>query len=286
MPARKAYRKRPQYDVTAVQLDLDFDQWQHQKWGHRQVCRSGDWLINNNDDVYTVDKAYFRDHYQRISVGRYKKIGEVWAEVAASDGEISTIEGSTRYHAGDYLVFDREQKGQGYAIKKIVFERMYEEVQQTLHLTTEQQHYIDQRIIPKLECFKKTATKNQQRYYFWQTTAIILAAFVPVLSGFITTDPATMYLKWLVALSGGASAVIVGLLGLFKYQENWLRYQSIYQDLDANLSQFHVGTGIYANRHAAFHLLAENCESILKAEVGQRAESRKDESKDTATDRQ
>ncbi|MDQ6975785.1 MAG: DUF4231 domain-containing protein [Mariprofundaceae bacterium] len=253
---------------------MNFGDFQHEKWGDQQTCKQGDWLINNDGDIYTVDNEYFRDHYQRIGPGLYKKVAGVWAEVAEKDGRLETLEGSTGYHAGDYLVFDRETAGKGYAIKKPKFERMYEEVDPVLELTPEQQSYIDQRIKLKINEFKRKAERNQWHYYIWQSLAIITAASVPILSAFITTEETTIPLKWAIALFGGTSAVIAGLLSLFKCQENWIRYRNAYQDLDSNLSQFSISIGIYSDRNNAFDLLAENCENILKAEIGQRAESR------------
>ncbi len=271
MQKRKLYRKRPKYYVTAAKLDLKFDGFEYHKWGGKQTCKPGDWLVNNNDDIYTIDKEYFKDFYQRVSPGVFNKVGEIWAEVASQMGSVKTKEGSTEYSVGDYLVFDRQEGGEGYAIRKQIFERMYEEIDQKLELTPEQQSYISDRIEPKIEGFKTKARISRRQFYTWQTSAIIAAALVPVFSGFIVND--TTILKWLVALLGGTSAVIAGLLSLFKFQENWIRYRSTYQDLDSHVSQFKIGAGIYLDKKHAFSLLAENCESILNAEIGQWAET-------------
>jgi hypothetical protein len=168
MPKRKLYKKRPKYYVTAVQLDLDFDGFEYLKWGGQQRCKPGDWLVNNNGDTYTIDKTYFRDFYNRVSPGVFNKIGGIWAEEASESGSVKTKEGSTDYAAGDYLVFDRPEGGDGYAIKKLIFERMYEEINPKLELTAEQQSYINERIQPKIEEFKTKAHKNERQYYFWR----------------------------------------------------------------------------------------------------------------------
>ncbi|SMO81942.1 Protein of unknown function [Saccharicrinis carchari] len=270
---RKLYKKRPKYFVTAVQLDLNFERIEYEKWGGKQKCKPGDWLINNSGDTYTVDKKYFIDNYQRVSPGVYNKIGEIWAEVATEDGSIKTLEGSTDYKAGDYLIFDREEGGDGYAIQKQVFERMYEEINPTTTLTREQESYINNRIQPRIDDFKNKANKNRNRFYVFQAIAILSAALVPVFSGFISDD--TDPLKWLVAILGGTSAIVAGLLALYKFQENWIRYRSTYHDLESILAQFKTCSGIYVDSKQAFTLLLDNCERILKAEIGQWAESRR-----------
>lgn len=264
MQTRKLYRKRPKYHVTAVQLDLEFDGFSYDKWDHEQTCKARDWLVNNNGDVYTVDKEFFRDNYQIVSPGVYEKIGEVWAEIAHERGSIDTKEGSTAYEAGDYLVFDRKENGDGYAVKKNKFERMYEEIDKERELTPEQQSYIEERISPKIKKYTDKATKNRKKYHTWQMLAIISAALVPVLSAL-----SGVAFKWLIAALGGASAVIAGLLSLYKYQENWSRYRNAFQDLDSHISQFKVCASIYQDRRNAFNLLVENCESILNSIRGQ-----------------
>jgi hypothetical protein len=270
MSERTLYRKRPAYHVTAVQLDLECDGFSYHKWGGKQTCKARDWLVNNNGDVYTIDKEYFRDHYQGISPGVFEKIGEVWAEVAPESGSITTKEGSTAYDAGDYLVFDRKEGGDGYAIRKHVFERMYERVDEKLDLTGEQLSYLNNRIDPKIADYGQKARVNKYNFYAWQTLAIIAAALVPVFSGFVADDAITF--RWLVALLGGTSAVLGGLLSLFKFQENWIRYESACQDLESHISQFGVCAGIYSDKKNAFNLLVENCESIMNAERGRWAQ--------------
>ena len=51
---------------------------------------------------------------------------QVWAFVAPEAGYVQTKEGKTQYRAGDYLVFNDEQGGDGYAVAADKFESMYE----------------------------------------------------------------------------------------------------------------------------------------------------------------
>lgn len=112
--------------MVAVQLDLETPGFTYEKWGSTQTCKPGDWLVDNEGDVYTVDRETFEQTYRKRSPGVYVKTGEVWAEVADEAGVIETKEGSTRYEAGDYLVFNDEQGRDGYAVTAEKFESMYE----------------------------------------------------------------------------------------------------------------------------------------------------------------
>ena len=57
--AKRKYKKKPTSFVTAVRLDLDTKGFVYNKWGGEQVCKRGDWLVNNNGDTYTVSRGSF-----------------------------------------------------------------------------------------------------------------------------------------------------------------------------------------------------------------------------------
>jgi hypothetical protein len=126
MSRRLKYVKRSDHAVVAVQLALDTPGFSYQKWGATQNCRAGDWIVDNDGDVYTVNRDSFASTYRPVAPGRYNKITPVWAEVAADAGEVRTKEGTTHYRPGDYLVFNEESGGDAYAISADKFERMYE----------------------------------------------------------------------------------------------------------------------------------------------------------------
>ncbi len=112
--------------IIAVRLALDTDGFEYKKWGGVQRCKQGDWLVNNQGDVYTVDADTFQTTYREVSPGRYKKSAPVWAEQADKGGVIQTKEGSTAYNAGDYLVYNDSARKDGYAVKSTAFHSMYE----------------------------------------------------------------------------------------------------------------------------------------------------------------
>ena len=126
MENTRRYVRRPDSPVVAVRLDLDTDGFVYRKWGDVQRAKRGDWLVDNAGDVYTVDKDTFARTYEKVSEGRYRKTTPVWAEPAKEAGRVTTLEGSTGYQAGDYLVFNQEDGGDAYAIAKASFEAMYE----------------------------------------------------------------------------------------------------------------------------------------------------------------
>ena len=104
---------------------MDTEGFVYNKWGGKQVCKRGDWLVDNNGDKYTVSKESFARTYEIVSPGVYFKSAPVWAEVAEKGGRVKTKEGDTAHQAGDYLVFNNEEGTDAYAISAEKFESMY-----------------------------------------------------------------------------------------------------------------------------------------------------------------
>ena len=59
MGERRRYRKRADQFVVAVRLDLEGAGFRYRKWGGEQQCKAGDWVVDNDGEVYTVDAESF-----------------------------------------------------------------------------------------------------------------------------------------------------------------------------------------------------------------------------------
>lgn len=127
MPAAKRaqYRKKASQYVVAVQLDLETDGLVYRKWGDTQRAKAGDWLVDNDGDVYTVAADVFARTYERVLAGVYIKTTPIWAEVAAQAGSVKTKEGASHYERGDYIVSNNENGDDAYCIAKEKFEATY-----------------------------------------------------------------------------------------------------------------------------------------------------------------
>jgi hypothetical protein len=128
MAVRAQYLKKDDRDVVAVKLDLDTDGLVYRKWGRRQRAKRGDWLVDNGDEVYTVEARVFARTYRRTGPGTFRKVTPVWAEVAARAGSIATKEGRSRYRKGDYLVFNNKNGTDGYCVSARKFRATYQRV--------------------------------------------------------------------------------------------------------------------------------------------------------------
>lgn len=126
MTERRKYRKKPSQFVIAVKLDLVTKGLEYRKWGAAQRAKRGDWLVDNQGEVYTVDGKVFARTYRRLRPGVYVKITPVWAEVAAAAGSVETKEGRSHYRRGDYIVFNEAKGGDGYCMSATKFKAMYQ----------------------------------------------------------------------------------------------------------------------------------------------------------------
>lgn len=126
MTARRRYKKKTDRSVVAVQIDLDTDGFSYRKWGAIQTCKRGDWLVNNDGDIYTISGDVFAKTYVRVGPGEFIKTTSVWAEISAGPGSVTTREGRSHYEAGDYLVFNNEDGTDAYCVTKDKFDDTYE----------------------------------------------------------------------------------------------------------------------------------------------------------------
>lgn len=119
------YRKKATQYVIAVRLDFTRLDFTYSRWGATQRAKPGDWLVDNDGDIYTVDARSFARTYRRLGPGRYLKTAPVWARVAGEPGRISTREGTTAYLEGDYLVSNLRSGADSYAVPRRRFMAMY-----------------------------------------------------------------------------------------------------------------------------------------------------------------
>jgi hypothetical protein len=125
---RRQYRRKPDQFVVAIQLNLDTEGFTFRKWDDVQRCKPGDWLVDNDGDVYTVDRETFARTYAKVGTGQYRKTTPVWAEVASAPGSVRTQEGTTHHQAGDYLVSNDPEGNDAYAVTSEKFLATYEPV--------------------------------------------------------------------------------------------------------------------------------------------------------------
>ena len=125
------YEKIPGNPVIAVQINLELDGGGvgYRKWGGDQWAKQGDWIVDNDGEAYTIDAESFARTYSKVGPGQYVKTARVWAEEAQFCGQIQTKEGASAYEAGDMLVYNEADRGDGYCVSADKFREMYRAVE-------------------------------------------------------------------------------------------------------------------------------------------------------------
>ncbi len=126
MSELKKWVPKPDATVIAVQINLDIEGFAYVKWGAEQHCSPGDWLVDNDGDVYTISDDTFARTYRLERPGLYRKIAPVWAWVAQAKGTIRSEEGETEYEPGDYVAFHAPDAKLGWALKADKFHERYD----------------------------------------------------------------------------------------------------------------------------------------------------------------
>lgn len=122
---RRRYVRHPDRPIVAVRLAPDSDGLVYRKWRDEQRAKPGDWIVDSDGDIYTVDAEVFARTYRRVGPDTYVKVTPVWAERAQTEGSVSTKEGASHYEAGDYLVSNDRDGSDAYAMSAQKFESLY-----------------------------------------------------------------------------------------------------------------------------------------------------------------
>lgn len=126
-----------------------------------------------------------------------------------------------------------------------------------------QNEYIEKRLNDQIEWYDKKSQLNQKLFKLLQVSQLVIAALIPFLTGYLSND--TSFLKFIVGLSGVIVAVIAGILGLYKFHENWIEYRTVCESLRHEKYLFLTKTDPY-NIEEPFPLLVQRTETLISKE--------------------
>jgi hypothetical protein len=125
-----------------------------------------------------------------------------------------------------------------------------------------QEEYLSQRVDDQINWYDKKSMINQKRFKRLRIIEIIFAALIPLLSGYTDT---IHELQYVLGILGCLVAVIAGLLGLSKYQENWIEYRTTCESLKHEKFLFLTQSSPYHSTDA-FQLFVNQVESLISTE--------------------
>ncbi len=129
------------------------------------------------------------------------------------------------------------------------------------------QEYIKQRVDDQIDWYDKKSKNAQKWYKRLQIIEIILAALIPLLSGYVSSRK---YIALIVGIFGAAIAVIESITKLNKYHENWIQYRSTCEMLKYQKHLFLTGSSPYNQSDETIeNIFVRNIENIISSENNQ-----------------
>ncbi len=125
--------------------------------------------------------------------------------------------------------------------------------------------YIEKRVEDQIQWYDAKAKSSQKAFRVLRAFEIILAASIPLLSGFVN-DFHNINIKTLIGIMGVIITIIAGLLSLFQFQENWVQYRATCEALKNEKFLFLAQAAPYDTRNA-FILLVQRVEALLSKET-------------------
>lgn len=120
--------------------------------------------------------------------------------------------------------------------------------------------YISDRVDSQIEWHEKKSGSNKRMYQKYQMIQLIVASMITLSATLTVIDQA--WVSFVAPTLGAVVAVVSGVLGLFKFQENWVDYRTTSEQLKQEKFLFLTRSEPY-NTAQSFQTLVTNVEDIL-----------------------
>lgn len=130
----------------------------------------------------------------------------------------------------------------------------------------DEQTYIEERVDDQMEWLSNKSQFNQRRYKRIRTIVILLSVLIPFASGYMTGNDFDTQIKIAVGAAGVLIALLEGIEGMNKYQENWVSYRAAAETLKREKNLFLTRSGEYEESETPFQDFVLRVESILNDE--------------------
>lgn len=126
--------------------------------------------------------------------------------------------------------------------------------------------YIVKRVDNQIDWYDEKSIEAQKWYKRLQKIEIVLAAIIPLLSGYATCK----WIAFIIGLFGAAIAIIESISKLNKYHENWIQYRTTCEMLRYQKHLFLTGSAPYNTEDETIeNIFVRNIENIISSENNQ-----------------
>ena len=120
--------------------------------------------------------------------------------------------------------------------------------------------YLDNRLQNQIDWYDHKSVWHQTWFKRLQVYQIACAAMIPVLVNYVHDQ--SEWMRIVVALIGASIAIVSGIVGLYKFQENWLEYRTTCESLRHEKFLFLTKTEPY-NVEDPYPLLVNRVETLI-----------------------
>lgn len=131
-------------------------------------------------------------------------------------------------------------------------------------MTYDIDEYLENRVQKQIDWYDNKSIDCQRKYKFFQIIEIIIAAFIPLLSGYTTNNS---IIALIVGICGAVIAIIESITKLNKYHENWVQYRTTCELLRYQKQLFITKSAPYNTAEETIeNVFVRNIETIISSE--------------------
>ena len=155
-----------------------------------------------------------------------------------------------------------------------------------------EQEYLEQRLDDQINWYDRKSGAAQRAFKRLRLIEIVAAATIPLLAGFAASgfgsNGGFNWTNLAVAGLGVVVAVVAGVLALYRFEENWIKYRTTCESLRHHKFRYITKSAPY-NGTDAFRILVDTVENLISQEntqwsanITQRAEQQDEGDFDSA----
>lgn len=123
--------------------------------------------------------------------------------------------------------------------------------------------YIRNRLDEQIKWYDQKSQKAQRVYKRMQVAELIIAALIPLLSGYTVGHSK---IAFAVGVLGAVIAVIEGIERLYRYHENWIEYRAVCETLKHEKNLYLMNAFPYGADESKEQLFVHNIENLISSE--------------------
>lgn len=123
--------------------------------------------------------------------------------------------------------------------------------------------YIKYRLDDQINWYDNKAASAQRWYKVYQVAELIIAALIPLLSGYAASST---LIAVIIGVGGALITLIEGICKLFRFHENWIEYRSTCELLRHEKYLYEMRAFPYCKEESYEQMFVKNVEALISAE--------------------